>query len=182
METVETSEHRSFPRYHNRASAVCFRVDAQRHSDPLRHKKSRRESDRSRQFFLRDPAQQSLTSPPPQLLDVAEGLNFLHASYTIHGDLKGVRPLSPDRPLQDLADSRPAQHSHRWRRSRLSRRFWTCLNRSWEQFHRDPCKRIHRTVDRARDPPRGQQHHSGSRRFLIWHGRVGGRSLRSPGI
>jgi serine/threonine protein kinase len=23
-------------------------------------------------------------------LDVAEGLNYLHASYTIHGDLKGV--------------------------------------------------------------------------------------------
>ena len=25
-----------------------------------------------------------------QLLDVVEGLNFLHTTYTIHGDLKGV--------------------------------------------------------------------------------------------
>ena len=26
----------------------------------------------------------------PKLLDVAEGLNYLHMSYTIHGDLKGA--------------------------------------------------------------------------------------------
>lgn len=26
----------------------------------------------------------------PKLLDVAEGLNYLHTSYTIHGDLKGA--------------------------------------------------------------------------------------------
>lgn len=29
----------------------------------------------------------------PKLLDVAEGLNYLHTSYTIHGDLKGVGTL-----------------------------------------------------------------------------------------
>jgi len=26
----------------------------------------------------------------PKLLDVAEGLNYLHTSHTIHGDLKGA--------------------------------------------------------------------------------------------
>ena len=30
----------------------------------------------------------------PKLLDVAEGLNYLHANYTIRGDLKGVRNVS----------------------------------------------------------------------------------------
>jgi len=30
----------------------------------------------------------------PKLLDVAEGLNYLHASHTIHGDLKGAGTLS----------------------------------------------------------------------------------------
>ena len=30
----------------------------------------------------------------PKLLDVAEGLNYLHTSYTIHGDLKGAGNLS----------------------------------------------------------------------------------------
>jgi serine/threonine protein kinase len=30
----------------------------------------------------------------PKLLDVAEGLNYLHTSYTIHGDLKGAGALS----------------------------------------------------------------------------------------
>ena len=29
-----------------------------------------------------------------KLLDVAEGLNYLHTSYTIHGDLKGAGTLS----------------------------------------------------------------------------------------
>ena len=30
---------------------------------------------------------------PPKLLDVAEGLNYLHTSHTIHGDLKGAGAL-----------------------------------------------------------------------------------------
>jgi serine/threonine protein kinase len=30
----------------------------------------------------------------PKLLDVAEGLNYLHTSHTIHGDLKGAGVLS----------------------------------------------------------------------------------------
>ena len=31
-----------------------------------------------------------LIKPSPKLLDIAEGLTFLHVNYTTHGDLKGV--------------------------------------------------------------------------------------------
>ena len=54
----------------------------------------------------------------PQVLDVAEGLSYLHASYMIHGDLKGVSPLKI--VPSNVPDSKTAQHSHKKRRPRLS--------------------------------------------------------------
>jgi len=37
------------------------------------------------------PPPPNTTSPCPQLLGVAEGLDYLHSRNVIHGDLKGVR-------------------------------------------------------------------------------------------
>ena len=42
-----------------------------------------------------------------QLLDVAEGLEYLHASYTIHGDLKGVGALSRSSRVKLLTVGQP---------------------------------------------------------------------------
>jgi serine/threonine protein kinase len=93
VETIETPKRPAFPRCHPRAVTVRIRVDAQRHFDKLRLKKSQREPDRPcESFFTAITLNQH--KPSPQLLDVAEGLNYLHASHTIHGDLKGVSALS----------------------------------------------------------------------------------------
>jgi hypothetical protein len=88
VEAVEAPEHHSFPRCHHEPFAVRIGVDAQRHFDALRHESPKRESDRPRESA----SAVTLTRHryAPQILDVAEGLNYLHASYTIHGDLKGV--------------------------------------------------------------------------------------------
>jgi hypothetical protein len=88
VETAKAPEHRPFHRRHNRSFTNCLGVDAERNSDRVRREKSRRESDRPGESFpttaldrLRD---------LPELLDVAKGLNYLHANRTTHGDLNGA--------------------------------------------------------------------------------------------
>ena len=92
MEAIETPECRPFSWCHEHAVAICVRVDAERNFDELREEESRRESDRTGESFS---PQKDLDQYRhlPKLLDVAEGLNYLHTSYTIHGDLKGAGVL-----------------------------------------------------------------------------------------
>ena len=97
MEKADAPKCRSFHRGCERTSADRVRVDSKCDSDEVRRESPRRRSDQPREFFLH-----SFTLGRqldiPKLLDVAEGLNYLHTNHTIHGDLKGVRTFSA--PLQ----------------------------------------------------------------------------------
>lgn len=88
METVKTSERCPFPWRYKHTFAICVRVDAKRNFNELREEESGREPYQpSESFLIIKPSQHRHLS---KLLDVAEGLNYLHTSHTIHGDLKGA--------------------------------------------------------------------------------------------
>ena len=88
MEKVKAPEHCPFHWCHNKSFASCLGVDAERKSDGVRREKSRCESYR--------PGESSPVITlyryrnPPKLLDVAEGLGYLHANNNIHGNLNGA--------------------------------------------------------------------------------------------
>ena len=94
MEAVKTPERCPFPWSYEHPSPICVRMDAKRNFDELCEEKSRCEPYQPGESFLHDKASQCRHLP--KLLDVAEGLNYLHTSHTIHGDLKGAR-ASPGR-------------------------------------------------------------------------------------
>ena len=88
VETVKTPERRPFPRCYKHASAICIRVDAKRNFNELCEEESGCEPYQpGESFTLNKPSQCRHLS---KLLDVAEGLSYLHTSHTIHGDLKGA--------------------------------------------------------------------------------------------
>jgi len=63
-------------------------VDAKWNFNELREEESGHEPYQpGESFFLNKPSQYRHLS---KLLDVAEGLGYLHTSHTIHGDLKGA--------------------------------------------------------------------------------------------
>ena len=89
MERVETPEY-CFPhRCHNKAFATCIGVDAEWKSERISQQESGCRSDWPGEFF---PPEHRFTDSTflPKLSDVAEGLAYLHARHTTHGDLKGV--------------------------------------------------------------------------------------------
>ena len=63
-------------------------MDAKRYFNEICEGESGREPYQPGEFFLHNEASQYRHLP--KLLDVAEGLNYLHTSHTIHGDLKGA--------------------------------------------------------------------------------------------
>ena len=88
MEKVEASKYCSLHRRHARSLAICVRVDAERRPNGVPRQKSRRGSHRSGEFPLVIAA--VYVPIIRKLVDVAEGLAYLHAKHTVHGDLKGV--------------------------------------------------------------------------------------------
>jgi len=49
----------------------------------------------------------------PKLLDVAEGISYLHTCYMMHRDLKGVSFRSPANAIEETTDVFQAQYFHR---------------------------------------------------------------------
>ena len=92
MEKIETSEHCSLHRRYTGSFTVRVRVDAERRLNGVPCQKSRRGSNRSGE----SPSVITAIIMPiiRKLLDVAEGLTYLHIKHTIHGDLKGVSASS----------------------------------------------------------------------------------------
>jgi len=88
VEAVKTPERCPFPWCYERPITICVRVDGKRDFNTLREGKSGCEPYQPGESFIHDMSPQSRHLP--KLLDVAEGLNYLHTSHTIHGDLKGA--------------------------------------------------------------------------------------------
>lgn len=88
MEEVKTSEYRGFHWRYTRSFSNCLGMDAERNINGLRQRKSRRKPGWLSESSFRN---QYLTDNIFfQLLDVAEGLDYLHTNHTTHGDLKGA--------------------------------------------------------------------------------------------
>jgi len=88
LEKVETPEHRPVHRRYDRSLANHLGMATKRNADGVRSEKSGHKSS------------QPCESPPvtildqyrdhAKLLDIAEGLGYLHANHITHGNLKGV--------------------------------------------------------------------------------------------
>jgi len=89
VETVKAPKCCPFPWCYKQTFTICVGVDAEWHFNALRQEQSRRRPDRPSEPFPRNWSQ-PVPTVSYKLLDVAEGLNYLHMSYTMHGDLKGV--------------------------------------------------------------------------------------------
>ena len=88
MEKFKAPEHHPFCWSYNRSIANRLGVDVERNSDGVPREKSGCESDQSGESFLVIALDRQ--RHPVKVLDVAEGLEYLHANYTIHGNLNGV--------------------------------------------------------------------------------------------
>jgi len=88
LEKVTTPEHCPFHRRHNKSIANCLGVDAERNSGRVHREKSSHESDRPGESLPVITLDQQIH--PPKLLDVAEGLDYLHTNNITHGNLTGV--------------------------------------------------------------------------------------------
>ena len=88
VEEVEAPKYRSFRWCHNGSFANCLGVDVKQNSDRVRQGRSGREPDQPGKSFLVFVLDRQRYSF--KLLDVAEGLDYLHANHAIHGNLNGV--------------------------------------------------------------------------------------------
>ena len=90
MEKIKAPKHCSFHWRHKIPVAIRVGVDAEWNSEGVYREESRGRSDRSGESSLCNSLLFDWLMLSPKLLDVAEGLNYLHANYTVHGDLKGA--------------------------------------------------------------------------------------------
>jgi len=88
LEKVKTPEHRPLHRRYDRSFANYLGVDAEQDPDGVHSKKSGRESDRPGESLRVIALYRE--REPPKLLDVAEGLHYLHVNNITHGSLKAV--------------------------------------------------------------------------------------------
>jgi len=103
-----------------------------------------------------------------KLLDVAEGLDYLHANHITHGNLKGVGVFLESFWASSLTLGL-GQYSRRSRPPRSFDEFRARFNRSWRELH-NAGQSMHCSMGRARDP-RGKGHnHTGSGRVCFWNG------------
>ena len=93
MEKVKTPEYSSFHWHYNGPLAARVRVYVERYSSRVRQGKSDCGSDCPGESSLWNDSS-SVNVPRPKLLDVIEGLNYLHTHFTIHGELKGAGDFS----------------------------------------------------------------------------------------
>ena len=91
METVNTFQHRPVHRCNFQPLPDCVRVDVGRKSHHLYQVEQKREQSHPCEPPLLPPPERGLAIQ--QLVDVAKGLDYLHQSDVVHGDLKGVSPL-----------------------------------------------------------------------------------------
>ena len=110
-----------------------------------------------------------------KLLDVAEGLAYLHAKHTVHGDLKGVSAssCSPSAVLILLQ----VQRSHQPQRPCPFDGFRLYLSCSWLEFcPRTRVAGVYTEVGCARGYQSRGWEHTGGRHLFFWHGCDRGRS------
>ena len=107
METVKTRQRRPVYWCNFYPSPNCVGMDIGRGSGHSHQVKPANEQDIPRESSLCPPRSAVLTFQ--QLVDIAEGLNYLHECDVVHGDLKGVS--SPPLPNSSIADrTRAAEH------------------------------------------------------------------------
>ena len=92
MEQAETPKYRSFHRCYRKPFAIRVGVYIERNSDEIRQEQSERGPHCLRESFIC--SNRMADNAVFELLDVAEGINYLHASYMIYGDLKGAGTVS----------------------------------------------------------------------------------------
>lgn len=110
MEKVETPQHRPFHWCDTKPFAVCVKVDEKWDYNRICQQKFRCESDCTGESFPHDHCNMAGDFTFVKLLDVAEGLTYLHRKYVVHADLKGVGTCS-DSLQVTLITLGPAQHS-----------------------------------------------------------------------
>ena len=88
VEKTKAPEHRPFHRRHNKLFAYCLGVDAKQNFAGVHQEKPRCKAGQPGESPPVIALDRELDSP--KLLDVAEGLRYLHANHITHGNLKGV--------------------------------------------------------------------------------------------
>ena len=129
METVKTRQRRPVYRCNFRPPPDCIGMDVGRGSDCSHKVEPAHEQDLPCKYSPYPPYPKKYGLIPQQLVDIAEGLNYLHECDVVHGDLKGVSSLPyqrwfPSSPDAGIAyQTRVAEHHGRRRQPRANNRF-----------------------------------------------------------